>query len=251
MDTLRLILLVIGVIIIGGMLFYYWFSTEKKSKVTGGFSFFKSSRSTKKDTASEIPPSHIYEDEPDAEDIAALSGLTMPLREPEVNIDDLGPISALAEEPTIGGERLIVVLNVMAKQGVRFHGLDILNTLRDQGFEFGDMNLFHFYVDQSSKLRPLCSIANTVEPGTFDIERMAEMETPGLSLFMQLPGPMEDRLAFERLLQLARSVAEQLEGVLCDESRNMLTLQAIGHIKDRIEAFHFKHNMSSRKNHRH
>ena len=251
MDTLRLILLVIGAIIIGGMLIYYWVTSDKKTKITSLFSFLKSPRSPERDSANVVAPSHVYEDEPDAEDIAALSGLTMPLREPEVNIDELGPISALAAEPSVGGERLIVVLNIMAKQGVRFHGLDILNTMRDQGFEFGDMNLFHVYVDQSNKLRPLCSIANTVEPGTFDIEHMAEMETPGLSLFMQLPGPMEDRLAFERILQLARALAEQLGGDLCDESRSILTLQAIGHMKDKIEAFHFKRNMSSPNNHRH
>lgn len=251
MDTLRLILLVIGAIIIGGMLIYYWATSDNKAKVSSLFSFLKFSRSTKKDTASEIRRSNEYEDEPDAEDIAALSGLTLPLREPELNLDELGPISALTEEPSAGGERLIVVLNVMAKQGQQFHGLDILNTMRDQGFEFGDMNLFHLYVDQSSRPRPLCSIANTVEPGTFDIEHMAEMETPGLSLFMQLPGPIEGRLAFERMLQLARALAEQLDGDLCDESRSMLTLQTIGHMKDKVAAFHFKHKMSSLNNHRH
>ena len=192
-----------------------------------------------------------YEDEPDAEDIAALSGLTQPLREPEVDIDELGPISALTEEPAVGGEQLIMVLNVMAKQGQRFHGLDILNAMRDLEFEFGDMNLFHFYVDQASKHRPLCSIANTVEPGTFDIEHMAEIETPGLSMFMQLPGPMEDRSAFERMLQLARALAEQLEGDLCDESRSILTLQTISHMKDRIEAFHFKQKINSLNHNRH
>lgn len=251
MDTLRLILLVIGAIIIGGMLIYYWATSDNKAKVSSLFSFLKFSRSPKKDTASEVRRSHEYEDEPDAEDIADLSGLTLPLREPEVNFDELGPISALAEEPLAGGERLIVVLNVMAKQGRQFHGLDILNSMRDQGFEFGDMNLFHFYMDQPGKSRPLCSIANTVEPGTFDIEHIAEMETPGLSLFMQLPGPIEGRLAFERTLQLARALAEQLDGNLCDESRSILTLQAIGHLKDKIEAFHFKHKMSSFTNHRH
>ena len=244
MDTLRLILLIIGAIIIGGMLIYYWAASDKKPKATGSFSLLKIFHSSENDSAAETPASHIYEDEPDAEDIAALSGLTLPLKEPDVNIDELGPISALPEEMAVAGERLIVVLNIMAKQGVRFHGLDILNAMRDLEFEFGDMNLFHIYVNQANKHRPLCSIANTVEPGTFDIEHMAELETPGLSLFMQLPGPMEDRLAFERMLQLARALAEQLNGDLCDESRSTLTLQAIGHLKDKVEAFHFKHNLS-------
>ena len=251
MDILRLILLIIGAIIIGGMLIYYWATSEKKPNVTRLFSFLKSSRSSEETATPEKLQPYEYEDEPDAEDIAALSGLTQPLREPEVDIDELGPISALTEEPAVGGEQLIMVLNVMAKQGQRFHGLDILNAMRDLEFEFGDMNLFHFHVDQASKHRPLCSIANTVEPGTFDIEHMAEMETPGLSMFMQLPGPMEDRSAFERMLQLARALAEQLEGDLCDESRSILTLQTISHMKDRIEAFHFKQKINSLNHNRH
>ena len=251
MDLLRLILLILGVILIGGMLIYYWVTSDKKPKVTNFFPFLKSSRSLEATVEAEKLPPHEYEDEPDAEDIAALSGLTQPLREAEIDIDELGPISALAEEPTVGTEQLIMVLNVMAKQGQRFHGLDILTAMRDLEFEFGDMNLFHLFVDQANKHRPLCSVANTVEPGTFDIEHMAEMETPGLSLFMQLPGPMEDRQAFERMLQLARALAEQLEGDLCDESRSMLTLQTISHMKDRIEAFHFKQKMNTLKNHRH
>ena len=251
MDILRLILLIIGAIFIGGMLIYYWATSDKKPKVTRLFSFLKSSGSSEGTTASGNSRPHEYEDEPDAEDIAALSGLTQPLREQEVDIEDLGPISALAEEPVAGGEQLIIVLNVMAKRGQRFHGLDILNAMRDLGFEYGDMNLFHFHADQENKNRSLCSIANTVEPGTFNIEHMAEMETPGLSLFMQLPGPLEDRHAFERMLQLARALAEQLEGDLCDESRSMLTLQTISHIKENIEAFHFKQKMNSLKHERH
>ncbi len=249
MDTLRLILLVIGAIIIGGMLIYYWVTSVNEIKATRLFSIFKFPRTSSNEEIPESPPSHVYEDEPDEEDIAALSGLTLPLRDPEVSIDDLGPISALPEEVSLTDDRLIVVLNVMAKQGIRFHGLDILNAMREQGFEFGDMNLFHYFITQENKQRPLCSVANTVEPGTFDIEHMTEMETPGLSLFMQLPGPMEDRLAFDRMLQLARVLTGQLDGILCDESRSKLTMQAIGHLKEKIDAFHFKHKMSSVTNH--
>jgi len=250
MDTLRLVLLILGALLIGGMLVYYWATSDNKTKFTRLFSWLKFSRATNKDVMPATPPSE-YEDEPDAEDIAALSGLTLPISEPEVDLDALGPMSAIAEEAGATGEIFVVALNVMAREGQRFHGLDILNATREQGFVFGDMNLFHVYLDETDKRRPLCSLANTVEPGSFDIEHMAEMETPGLLLFLQLPGPLEGKLAFERLLQLGRALAEQLHGVLCDESRSVLTLQTIGHIKEKIEAFHFKQKMSSLNHHRH
>jgi FtsZ-interacting cell division protein ZipA len=249
MDTLRLVLLILGALFIGGMLVYYWATSDKKIKLMRLFSWLNFSPSADKDVMSATTPPPEYDDEPDAEDIAALSGLTLPMIEPEVDVDALGPISALSEELGASGETFIIAFNVMARQGQRFHGLDILNAIREQGFVFGDMNLFHVYPDQPAKGAPMCSLANTVEPGSFDIEHMAELETPGLLLFMQLPGPLEGAVAFERLLQLGRALAEQLDGVLCDESRSVLTLQTIGHIKEKIEVFHFKQKMSSLNHH--
>jgi len=251
MDTLRLILLILGALFIGGMLMYYWATSENKMKFIRLVPRFRFSRAANKDVMPTTPLPPEYDDEPDAEDIAALSGLTLPITEPEIDVDALGPMSALSEEADASGEILVVALNVMAREGQRFHGLDILNALREQGFEFGDMNLFHVYPDQADKRRPMCSLANTVEPGSFDIEHMAELETPGLLLFMQLPGPLAGKLALDRLLQLGRALSEQLGGVLCDESRSVLTLQTIGHIKEKIEAFHFKQKMSSLNHHRH
>jgi len=244
-------LFIVGALFIGGMLLYYWATSENKMKFIQQFPRFKFSRASNKHVMPDVPPPPEYTDEPDAEDIAALSGLTLPTSEPEIDIEALGPMSAITEEVGMSGEIFVVALNIMARQGQRFDGADILTAMHDQGFVFGDMNLFHVYPDQASRERPLCSLANTVEPGSFDMDHMAELETPGLLLFMQLPGPLEAKLAFDRLLQLGRALSEQLDGVLCDESRSVLTLQTIGHIKEKIEEFHFKQKISSLNHHRH
>ena len=248
MDTLRLALLILGALFIGVMLLYYWATSENKMKFLHQVVRLKFSRSSNKqamDAVLATSPSDEYENEPDAEDIADLSDLTLPVTEPEVDIDALGPISALADEPGARDETFIVALNVMARQGKCFRGLDVLDALEKQGFVLGEMNLFHVYSDQATKGTPICSVANTVEPGSFDMAAMEELETPGLLLFMQIPGPLQGKLAFDRLLQLGRALTEQLDGVLCDESRSVLTLQTIGHIKEKIEAFHLKQKMSS------
>ena len=57
---------------------------------------------------------------------------------------------------------------------------------------------------------------------------------------MQLPGPMESVMAFERLLDVARHVATRLNGVVCDDLQNRLTKQATLHIKDRIVDYNRK-----------
>ncbi|MDR9435451.1 MAG: cell division protein ZipA C-terminal FtsZ-binding domain-containing protein, partial [Thiohalophilus sp.] len=91
---------------------------------------------------------------------------------------------------------------------------------------------------------PVFSLANTVEPGTFDLNAIEQLQTPGLSLFMQLPAPIDSREAFELMLKTGRNLAEQLGGDLCDERRNVLTLQTIGHLKEQIEAFLFRRKMA-------
>lgn len=251
MDTLRLILLILGALFIGAMLLYYWTISENKTKFLHLFSRIKFTRSAEKDETMDVSPTPQYSNEPDTEDIAALSELSLPVTEPDVDIDALGPISALSEEPAATGETLLVALNVMARHGKRFHGEDVLQALQQHGFVFGEMNLFHAFADDETTDNPICSLANTVEPGTFEMDQMAELETPGLLLFMQLPGPLGGREAFERLLQLGRALTEQLDGVLCDESRSVLTLQTIGHIKENIDAFYFKQKMSSQNQRRH
>ena len=236
MDNLRVILLVLGLLLIGGLYLRYR-SHDRLAMILSRIRHWLSRRRDAAVPETEaVPPT-----------LADLGDLH-PVVEPD--LDSLGPISAIPEEETDDGEVLIVALNVMARAPQRFHGLDILTALRETGFVFGHMNIFHHYPDGADETRPLCSVANTVEPGRFDIEHMAELETPGLSLFMQLPGPLEGRAAFDRVLQIGRALAERLDGELCDESRSVLTLQTIGHLKETIESFRFRCKMASLRKHR-
>ncbi len=256
MDSLRLILLLVGLALIAGMLLYYARKGELSFRPLAWLQRLPRPglpqwpRRARPARGMDAPPEMLYQDEPDAEDIAALSGLTVPVTEPRIDVDAIGPISALGTEDHPGGETLVIALNVMAHAGRTFHGLDILNALREQDMLFGAMNIFHAYPPDSEIRQPVCSLANTVEPGTFNVEHMAELETPGLSLFMQLPGPLGGREAFEQMLKIGRGLAEHLDGELCDETRSVLTLQTIGHLKETIEAFRFKQKMAAIKKQR-
>ena len=250
MDTLRLILLLLGALFIGALLLYYWVTSDNKTKLLKLFGRPKFSRANETEEILDEPPASHYDDQPDAEDIAALSELSLPVIEPHIDVDALGPMSALPQETAVSGETLMLALNIMARHGKRFLGADVLQALQQQGFIYGDMNLFHAFANENATGQPVFSVANTVEPGSFEIEQIEQLETPGLLLFMQLPGPLPGREAFERLLQTGRALTEQLDGVLCDESRSVLTLQTIGHIKEKIDAFYFKQKMSAQNQHR-
>jgi cell division protein ZipA len=76
-----------------------------------------------------------------------------------------------------------------------------------------------------------------VEPGTFDPKGREYFTTPGLAFFMQLPGPLGGRVAFELMLNTAQRVADVLEGSLLDEREQLLTTEATAELRDRIAQF--------------
>jgi len=203
MDNLRVILLVLGLLLIGGLVLHY----RSKRWIPMLLSRLKQwlVRSQAADVIDSDVPADL--DQTDLPALQASAGAADP------DVDALGPITAIPEEEAPDGEPLIIALNIMARPPARFHGLDILAALKDNGFVFGEMNIFHYYPEGAGGGRPLCSIANTVEPGRFDIEHLAELETPGLSLFMQLPGPLEGRAAFDKVLQLGRTLRQKMAGL--------------------------------------
>jgi len=126
----------------------------------------------------------------------------------------------------------LLILNVLAPDGSRFTGAELFAALRGRGLKFGNMNIFH-RVDPLSKIVQY-SVANVVEPGTFDVADMDEFRSPGLCFFLQLPGPEHPADVLEDMFEVASSVSADLRGELKDEQRNFLTPQMVEHYRQRI-----------------
>ena len=77
-------------------------------------------------------------------------------------------------------------------------------------------------------------MASLLEPGTFPLDAMAAFSTPGLTLFAQLPGPVEGLQVYSLMLNAARRLAESLGGGLQDETHSALTQQTIEHTRAEI-----------------
>ncbi len=149
------------------------------------------------------------------------------------------------QELVLDVEPLVLVLTVLAKNENPFNGSAIKEVLEAEDVKHGDMEIFHFHI--GNEKYAVFSVASVVEPGAFDLETIDKYETPGLSLFCQLPGPEKSTDAFNILLDKARNIAEKLDGQLCDDKRNLLTEQAIGHYHDRITAFDHEMVLASKK----
>ena len=134
---------------------------------------------------------------------------------------------------------MIIALYVIAQHESGFAGTEILTILEELGLKFGEMNIFHHHGFGELKIQQaVFSLANMVEPGTFEPQyMMSDFSTTGLALFMRLPGPFGGRVAFELMLNNAQRIAESLKGVLVDETRTPLDQKKIGFLRDRIANF--------------
>ncbi|MCK5877657.1 MAG: cell division protein ZipA [Candidatus Marithrix sp.] len=151
------------------------------------------------------------------------------------------------DEPSVSEENItdktrksemVIVLYVVACRQPSFNGEDILTILEETGVKYGSMDIFHHYgVGDIKSNKPVFSVANIVAPGTLNPKELAISVTPGLALFMRLPGPFGGRVAFELMLNHAERFAEALDGVVEDEQHTLINQQKITILRERIANF--------------
>ena len=147
--------------------------------------------------------------------------------EPEQDEMDLGDLDVDTEPASTAPDRIIVV-HVLAREGETFNGADILASMSKLGLQYGEMNVFHCL---GTNNKSIFSLVNAVEPGIFDLSDMEHMTTPALLLMMSIPNPLPALDAYDGMLETARSLAATLDGRLCDETRSVLTRQAIDELR--------------------
>jgi cell division protein ZipA len=143
-----------------------------------------------------------------------------------------------ADEPPPAEE--VLIINVMAAEGTRFSGAPLLDCLLECGMRFGEMQIFHRHVGDDGEGPVMFSMVNMVVPGTFDLNNMADFETPGISLFMSLPLGSSAMDAFNCMAETAQTLADRLGGELKDEQRSVMTAQTLEHCRERIREFERK-----------
>ncbi len=135
----------------------------------------------------------------------------------------------------------IVSLYVAARAGQVLRGEDIVVAAEKTGLVFGYMGVFHRLVEGHPERGPIFSMASIMKPGSFDMARIREMETPAIAFFLTLPAPMTALDAWEKMLPTVQRMAELLDGVVLDDSRNALGRQRIAHIRDELRAYDRQH----------
>ena len=141
-----------------------------------------------------------------------------------------------SREPEKAYASKIVTLHVVAPEGQLMNGAHLLEQFEQRGYHFGDMNIFH----SMHEGKTVFSIAKLVVPGTFDINDMDSFQTPGISLILQLPGPVPADVAFEVLLSESHEIADALGATVLDADRSTLSKQTVQHMREGIYEYMHK-----------
>jgi cell division protein ZipA len=129
--------------------------------------------------------------------------------------------------------RKIVTMRLAAPTQHRFAGAQLRQVLELQQMEHGRYGIFHRNQDGEA----VYSAASMVEPGTFDLNTMEREQFPGITLFMQLPGPVEGEIAFDMMLDCAREAVHSLGASLQDERGVVITQSRYTAMRDEVVKF--------------
>jgi len=155
------------------------------------------------------------------------------------------PANAAGQRPHEFPVDRIVTLFVAAPEGETFGGSDVVVAAEKAGLRFGAMHIFHRLVEGKPEAGPIFSMANMIKPGYFDMARIAELETPGVTFFATLPGPVSALDAWEAMLPAAQRIAELLGRALLDEDRHTLGRRRIAGLRDELRAWDRQHEGES------
>jgi cell division protein ZipA len=133
-----------------------------------------------------------------------------------------------------------LVISVHAPENQPISGAALLPCLLTLGLKYGEMNIFHRHQDNAGNGEITFSVANILNPGTFDLDHMETFVTKGVTLFMKLPNPSNPFEVFEQMLAAAQHLAKEFNGQLLDDQRSVLTKQTQQHYISKIREFERK-----------
>jgi cell division protein ZipA len=236
-TELRIALIVLGVLILAGI---WWFGRRQPADGTRGGS--RREPVLGGDGAEDEPaPAWFLPDE-------RADGL------PSLRIDGLSEGRDSADDIDANrGHRearqpeRIVSLYVVARDGFALHGPEIVVAAEKAGMVHGDLGIFHRVEERHAGAGPVFSMANMVRPGSFDLAEIDQFSTPGIVLFMTLPGPLSALDAWDILLPAAQRVAELLGAQLLDDQRTPIGRQRIAALRDELRAWDRKREQAEFK----
>jgi len=146
--------------------------------------------------------------------------------------------ATIPEEPLVEKiEPQVIILSVVMPANQQMFGAALLPSLLTLGLKYGEMNIFHRHQDNAGNGKVTFSLANIMNPGSFDLDSMENFATRGVSLFMTLPNAGDPLNVFEQMLNAAKQLAQEFNAQIIDDKRNVMTKQTEQHYISKIREF--------------
>ena len=135
----------------------------------------------------------------------------------------------------------IIVIHIQIPSSETIDSQLLVPLLQDNGMRHGEMGIFHRQDDRNIASTPLFSLANSQEPGTFDLDAKEGFAVAGLTLFFTLPGPEDPVVALDEMIKLAEILKTELRADWLDSGRNPLNIQILEHLRQKVRDFKLQH----------
>ena len=145
--------------------------------------------------------------------------------------------------PAPGVPDKVIGLYIAEHEGTNILGPKIHAALQSRGLRFGAKRIYHRFDGEHA----VFSVASLVKPGTLDPAEAEGFATPGLSVFLQLPGPLRPVAAFQDMLDTARGLAKALNAELYDtEQRAPLSAERERALHEQVEEWARRYTAAGR-----
>ena len=219
MSELRILLIVIGVLILGAI--YYFGRRGEQEPVDY-------------DDADPVPV-----DDEMAEELERLGRLITADRASGIEATKVktGQQPAVRDSAIPRQPERIVSLFLKARSDALLRGVDITAAAEKVGLQYGDMQIYHRLHETDGRKVAVFSLANMMNPGTFELETITEMSTRGVCLFMPLPNPLSALDAWDSMLASGQRLADILNTDLVDETQSTLSRQRMMSVREEMREY--------------
>jgi len=238
MESLRWILLAAGIVFV---LVIYMLGRSRRQR---NHSLVDELESDQEDSLPEFSAQNLDNVDEGVGKVRIISGAGLLATDEEdpgsVNVSAEDSSSSSGQQHTEAAENKtpsdFIVLYILPKgdpkENVFLLGSQINSSAQAMGLTFGEMNIFHY----KSAGRNVFSMANMLEPGSFDADTIHDLKTSGLTLFMQIRqgDPLDD---LTEMLQRSYQLAGLLGARLCNHKRQTLTEQDAENYRKQVRGF--------------
>lgn len=149
------------------------------------------------------------------------------------------PPAVTAAKPVMPGPQKIVSLLIAQREGQAILGHDLHAALEAQRLEYGARQIYHRLVGHEA----VFSVASLLKPGHLDPAMAGTFATPGLTLFMVLPGPVRATDAIRDMIGTAERLAASLGADVFDAKKQAFTPSSARALQQEVESWARSHGV--------